>query len=84
MPSSSIIPLEHWLELVASAPGPENPAAGLLQFLRNEFLKMSCGSVILDTSNSRNVSSTMVNIGSVSENAIKAYISYWKRIKILE
>ena len=84
IPSSSIIPLEHWLESVASAPGLENPAASLLQFLRNDFLKMSCGSVVLDTSNSRNASSTMVNMGSVSENAIRAYISYWRRIKIIE
>ena len=83
IPSSSIIPLDSWLGLVASAPGLSEPAASLIQFLRNDFLKMSCGSVILDTSISRNVSSTMANMGPVGENAIRAYISYWKKIKLL-
>lgn len=84
IPSSSIIPLEGWLDLVASTPGSGNPAASLVQFLRNDFLKMSCGSVVLDTSISRNVSSTMANIGPVGENSIKAYISYWRRIGLLK
>lgn len=84
IPSSSIIPLERWLDLVASVPGPGNPAASLIQFLRNDFLKMSCGSVVLDTSISRNVSSTMANMGPVGENAIRAYISYWRRMKLLK
>ena len=84
IPSSSIIPLQRWLDLVASAPGPGNPAASLTQFLRNDFLKMSCGSVVLDTSISRNVSSTMANMGPVGENSIRAYISYWRRMKLLK
>ena len=84
IPSSSIIPLERWLHLVASAPGPSNPASSLIQFLRNDFLKMSCGSVVLDTSISRSVSSTMANMGPVGENAVRAYISYWKRMKLLK
>ncbi|KAL9079839.1 MAG: hypothetical protein Q9157_001295 [Trypethelium eluteriae] len=82
--SSSIIPLERWLELVASAPGVDNPASGLIDFLRNDFLKMSCGSIVLDTSNSRTVSSTMANMGPVGEDTIKAYLSYWRRIKLLK
>lgn len=84
IPSSSIIPLERWLDLVASAPGPDNPAASLIQFLRNDFLKMSCGSIVLDTFNSRKVSSTMANMGPVGENAIRGYISYWRRVKLLK
>lgn len=82
--SSSIIPLETWLDLVDAVPGPGNPAAGLTQFLREDFSKMSCGFVVLDTSNSRNVSSTMANMTSVGENSIRAYVSYWKSIKLLE
>ena len=84
IPSSSIIPLDCWLDLVASAPGPSNPAASLIQFLRNDFLKMSCGSVVLDTSNSRNVSSTMADMGPVGENTIRAYVSYWRKTKLLK
>ena len=84
IPSSSVIPLESWLDLVASTPGPGNPAASLVQFLRNDFRKMSCGSVVLDTSISRNVSPTMANMGPVGMNAIKAYLSYWRRVKLLK
>ncbi|KAI3543044.1 hypothetical protein CABS01_03297 [Colletotrichum abscissum] len=51
---SSIIPLEAWLDLVDTIPEPGNPAAGLTRFLREDFAKMSCGFVVLDTSNSRN------------------------------
>ncbi|KAK7451919.1 hypothetical protein CaCOL14_003645 [Colletotrichum acutatum] len=81
--SSSIIPLETWLNLVDAVPGPGNPAAGLTQFLGEDFAKMSCGFVVLDTSNSRNVSSTMAKMTSVGENSIRAYVSYWKSIKLL-
>ncbi|KXH44028.1 hypothetical protein CSIM01_12181 [Colletotrichum simmondsii] len=81
--SSSIIPLETWLDLVDALPGPGNPASGLTQFLREDFAKMSCGFVVLDTSNSRNVSSTMANMTSVGEESIRSYVSYWKSIKML-
>ncbi|KAK1635917.1 hypothetical protein BDP81DRAFT_450746 [Colletotrichum phormii] len=81
--SSSIVPLETWLNLMETMPGPGNPAAGLARFLREDFVKMSCGLVVLDTSNSRNASSTMANMTSVGESSIKAYVSYWKSIKLL-
>ncbi|KAL9095877.1 MAG: hypothetical protein Q9165_001874 [Trypethelium subeluteriae] len=84
IPNSSIIPLQRWLDLVASAPGLDNPASSLINFLRNDFLKMSCGSMVLDTSSSRSVSSTMANMGPVEEHTIKAYLSYWSRIKLLK
>ncbi|KAK1657132.1 hypothetical protein BDP55DRAFT_737654 [Colletotrichum godetiae] len=80
---SSIVSLETWLNLVETMPGPGNPAAGLVQFLREDFAKMSCGSVVLDTSNSRKASSTIANMTSVRESSISAYISYWKSIKLL-
>ena len=83
VPNSSIIPLERWLELVESAPGPGNPAGSLVQFLRIDFLKMSCGSVILNTSASHSVSPTLANMGPVREKAIRSYFSYWRRIKLL-
>ncbi|EPS34779.1 hypothetical protein PDE_09743 [Penicillium oxalicum 114-2] len=50
IPASSIVPLDQWLDHVASAPGPENPAANVIDFLKRDFSKMSCGSVVLDTS----------------------------------
>ncbi|KAI9677125.1 MAG: putative NRPS-like protein biosynthetic cluster [Bathelium mastoideum] len=84
IPSSSIISWDRWLDLVASAPAPDNPAASLIDFLREDFLRMSCGSIVLDTSNSRMVSSTMSNMRPVGEDNIKAYLSYWRKIKVLK
>ncbi|ORY66160.1 uncharacterized protein BCR38DRAFT_511934 [Pseudomassariella vexata] len=84
IPSSSIIPLERWLDLVASTSGPDNPAANLINFLRNDFVQMSCGSIVLDTSISWSVCSTMANMGPVGDETVRAYISYWRRIKLLK
>lgn len=81
IPSPSIIPLEDWLDLVASVTGSGNPASSLVQFLRNDFAKMSCGSLILDTFVSRNASVTLSNMTSVEERTIKGYTSYWRRVK---
>jgi hypothetical protein len=83
IPSSSIVPLDQWLDHVQSAPRPENPAANLIHFLRNDFLKMSCGSVILDTGASRSVSQTMAHMDQVGDDSIRAYVNYWKSIKLL-
>lgn len=84
IPSSSIVPLDRWLDHVASAPGPENPAANLIHFLRSDFRKMSCGSVILDTSASRSVSRTMAYMDPVGDDSVRAYVNYWKSIKLLK
>lgn len=40
--------------------------------------------IILDTSVVRSASSTIAQIGPIDDNAIKPYISYWRRIEILE
>ncbi|KAJ5598871.1 NRPS-like enzyme [Penicillium hordei] len=84
IPSSSIVALDQWLDHIQSAPGPDNPAASLIQFLRNDFLKMSCGSVILDTTSSRSVSQTMAHMDQVGDDYIRAYVNYWKSIKLLQ
>ncbi|KAJ5512744.1 NRPS-like enzyme [Penicillium fimorum] len=84
IPSSSIVPLDQWLDHIQSAPGPDNPAASLIQFLKNDFLKMSCGSVILDTISSCSVSQTMVHMDQVGDDYIRAYVNYWKSIKLLQ
>ncbi|KAK6068577.1 hypothetical protein SCUP234_11121 [Seiridium cupressi] len=51
IPSSSIIPVDGWLSLVESAGEYKNPARGLAHFLAEDFIKMSRGSVVLDTTN---------------------------------
>ncbi|CAG7993912.1 unnamed protein product [Penicillium salamii] len=83
IPNSSVIPLDQWLAHISSVSGPENPAASLVDFLKEDFLKMSCGSVILDTSASRNASQTIACMGPVGDDSIQAYVRYWKSINLL-
>lgn len=83
IPSSSVIPLDQWLTHISSVSGPENPAASLIDFLKEDFLKMSCGSVVLDTSASRNASQTLAFMGPVEDDSIQAYVRYWKSINLL-
>lgn len=81
---SSTVPLEQWLNLISSVPGSGNPAASLIDFLRGDFLKMSCGSVVLDTMASRKASRTLAHMEAVGDEAIRGYFSYWKKIKLLQ
>ncbi|KAI1499965.1 hypothetical protein F5X99DRAFT_430167 [Biscogniauxia marginata] len=84
IPSNSIIPFQKWLHIVALTPETGNPARKLINFLEAEFSKMSCGSLLLDTSVSRSVSPTLRKIGPVGADDIKAYVAYWRSVKILE
>lgn len=82
----SVVPLQDWLELVDSGPEAEagNPAKSLVEFLRRDFAKMSCGDLVLDTTVARNCSPTLRKMGPVGADTLKAYVAYWRSIKVLE
>jgi hypothetical protein len=82
--ASDIIPLETWLDLVASASDENNPAQNLTSFFRTEFQKMSSGEIVLDTSVSRSVSATLRRMGPVGEEYLRAYVAYWRSIGFLK
>ena len=86
MERESIIPIQDWLELVDSGPEVEkgNPAKNLVEFLRNDFTKMSCGDLVLDTSVARNSSPTLRKMGPVGSATVRAYVAYWRSINVLE
>ena len=81
--TDNIVPLETWLEAVASAPDTNNPAKALSVFFKDEFVKMSSGSLVLDTSVARKSSPTLRGTGTVGATTIQGYISYWRKIGIL-
>ncbi|KAI1454916.1 hypothetical protein F4805DRAFT_469070 [Annulohypoxylon moriforme] len=64
-----IIPFEDWVQLVRDHPrqveGPEgeNPAFLLIDFLDDNFIRMSCGGLLLDTIKVREHSKTLANAG---------------------
>ncbi|KAI0382686.1 hypothetical protein F5Y04DRAFT_287742 [Hypomontagnella monticulosa] len=79
-----VIPFRDWVQLVRDHPrqveGPEgeNPAFLLIDFLDDNFLRMSCGGLLLDTVKVREHSKTLANVGPVNERVAKQFIQSWK------
>ncbi|KAL1798233.1 hypothetical protein ACET3X_002270 [Alternaria dauci] len=83
LPQHSIVPMNDWLKLVECGPSEGNPAQSLLDFFSNDFVKMSDGSIMLDTANTRGVSPTLRKMSPISEDDIAAYIEYWRSVGLL-
>jgi hypothetical protein len=83
LPERSIVPMDDWLKLVECGSSEGNPAQGLLDFFSNDFIKMSDGSIMLDTAITRSVSPTLRRMSPISENDIAAYIEYWRSVGLL-
>ncbi|KAF7674573.1 hypothetical protein GT037_007333 [Alternaria burnsii] len=84
LPERSIIPMNEWLKLVECGPGENNPAQSLLDFFSDDFVKMSDGSIMLDTAATRSVSPTLRKMLPITENDIAAYVEYWQSIGLLK
>lgn len=84
VPSQNIVPFPEWVRRVRDHPrqveGPEgeNPAFLLVDFLDENFIRMSCGGLLLHTINSREHSKTMANLGPVSDEFVRLFVKRWK------
>ena len=78
--SANRLPFITWLKQ-AMDKDAINPS--LLDFLKNHFLHMSGGGIVLDTKNSRTVSPTLKASGAVEMDTINLYIDYWRSIDYL-
>ena len=76
----NLIPFDEWIERVRKAPHKNNPATTLLEFLDSNYLRMSCGGLVLDTKKSVEHSKTLAAVGPVSEEVVRKYIHIWKEI----
>ncbi|KAI0890811.1 hypothetical protein F4806DRAFT_501676 [Annulohypoxylon nitens] len=85
VPGENIIPFSAWLQRVEEHHGPakHNPALGLVDFLRQHFVRMSCGELVLDTAKSREHSETLRNSRPVSPDLVTRYIRVWKDMEFL-
>ncbi|KAH3971921.1 hypothetical protein HBI24_172510 [Parastagonospora nodorum] len=83
LPKESIVPMDNWLKLVDCGPSEGNPAQGLLDFFTNDFVKMSDGSIVLDTAITRSVSPTLRKMSQITESDIAAYVEYWRSVGLL-
>ena len=79
----NLIPFEEWVQRVRAAPQRNNPASTLLDFLDSNYLRMSCGGLVLDTKKTLEHSKTLAAVGPVSEEVVRKYIHIWKEIGFL-
>jgi thioester reductase-like protein/acyl carrier protein len=76
----NLIPFQEWVEKVRAAPQRNNPASTLLEFLDSNYLRMSCGGLVLDVNHTLEHSKTLSAVGPVSEEVVRKYIHIWKEI----
>lgn len=79
-----LIPFEAWLERVRTAPQRDNPASLLSDFLDENYLRMSCGRLVLDVKKTLEHSKTLAAIGPVAEVVVRRYIHIWREIGFLK
>ncbi|KAL2020283.1 hypothetical protein VTK56DRAFT_8607 [Thermocarpiscus australiensis] len=78
-----LVPFGAWVERVRAAPLRDNPAATLMEFWDDNFLRMSGGGLVLDTKHALEHSPTLAAVGPVSEELVRKYIHIWKEIGFL-
>jgi acyl transferase domain-containing protein/thioester reductase-like protein/acyl carrier protein/ubiquinone/menaquinone biosynthesis C-methylase UbiE len=82
----NVISFKEWVRRVRHFPGSvehDNPAAKLIEFLDDNFLRMSCGGLLLDTTQSQEHSGTLRGIGPVSVEVTQKYVNSWKQMGFL-
>ncbi|PVH94018.1 putative polyketide synthase [Periconia macrospinosa] len=86
IPADRIIPFGDWVDLVRRSPLPaetDNPAARLIDFLDDNFQRMSCGGLILDTEKASKDSKAMEGMGIVEPAVARKYVARWKAMGYL-
>ncbi|KAI1778853.1 putative polyketide synthase [Hypoxylon cercidicola] len=85
IPTSQFVPFKEWLGMVArsSKPETENPAGRLVDFLEQNFERLSCGGLVLDTTKAQEHSAAMRALTPVSAEVAKGYIRAWKEMGFL-
>ena len=79
----NLIPFQEWVERVRAAGQRHNPAYTLLDFLDENYLRMSCGGLVLDVGRTLEHSETLRGVGSVSEEVVRKYVHVWREIGFL-
>ncbi|KAF2232213.1 hypothetical protein EV356DRAFT_578621 [Viridothelium virens] len=86
---TNIVPFKDWVKRVRASPlvpETENPAArpGMPDWLENNFERMACGGLILETERAQEHSSTMAkDVGPVSAELVAKFLDYWRKVGFL-
>ncbi|KAJ9148399.1 Male sterility, NAD-binding [Pleurostoma richardsiae] len=83
IPMERVIPFREWTRRVRAYPGEDerdNPAAKLVDFLEQDFERMSCGGILLRTEHSCEHSETLrkAHEEGVSDGVVRKYINAWR------
>ena len=78
-----LIPFEDWVDRVRATPQHNNPANTLLEFLDTNYLRMSCGGLVLDVAHTLEHSASLAAVQGVREDVVRRYIHIWKEIGFL-
>ena len=91
VPQSGIIPYADWIQRVRDyQPVSENTADGLnpafllIDFLDENFLRMSCGGLLMDTKKCCEHSRTLAREGPVSDDVARLYVRGWRDMGFLK
>ncbi|GJN86551.1 type I iterative polyketide synthase [Purpureocillium lilacinum] len=85
IPRQGLVDLDEWVRRVKDHPrkgveGPDgdNPAILLVDFLEGNFVRMSCGGLLLGTTKAREHSRTLAACGAVSDDLARLFLQSWK------
>lgn len=84
------MPFGEWLSRVCQWPvaadntaDGANPAHLLVAFLEENFLRLSCGGLLMATSKARQHSPTLAKLGAVTTETTRMFVRRWKDIGFL-
>ena len=83
---AEVIPFRDWLQRVRSfscSVASENPAAKLIDFFDQDYTRMSCGGLLLDTTRACEHSGALRAVGPVGTGLVRKYIESWKSAGVL-
>ncbi|KAI1768922.1 putative polyketide synthase [Hypoxylon sp. FL1150] len=86
----AVIPFDEWVRRVRGWPVPSdngasgaNPAYLLADFLDENFVRMSCGGLLMGTANARAHSPTLAGVGPVGEDTTMLFVNNWREMGLL-
>ena len=86
VPPDNVVPFSEWLKRVRRSPlsDQDNPAVKLADFLGNDFERMSCGGLILDTKLCCEASEALRNRSEIRKEDVELFVQSWRNSGFLQ
>lgn len=86
IPRSRVVPFTEWLSYLRQSPAAaieDHPAARIVDFLENHFVRMSCGGVVLDMTKSLADCPSLRSVQPMDEDLVRKYVQSWQKMGFL-